>query len=676
MNYSLFAPAVALMNRLRYPVKFSLIGLLALIAIAVQLGAQALKLTGQAGLARNELVATELLRPLAKVVQLTQQHRDLSVSVLRGNAAMKDALSANQTELDAAVAAVSKVETKLDPVLHAEAAWQKLKKRWEALRSDGMSLSTVENTTAHSALIGQLLREQVQVADAGGLTVDPDIDANYLGAAAVTQLPEVLEQLGRLRSLGELVLTKKELGGPQQADFAVHVHVLNQALDRLRQDLDKAASANHALAAGLDTFSKELAATSGGVLDMVNNDILTSGFSIPPKDYFDKATAAIDVGYSKLFDTLLPTLDTRIKARIAGLQRQLLWQSALALAMFALLAYLALGIYFSVMTSVRQLSSGSAALAGGDLTSRIALDSRDELSQVAVSFNHMAESFSKLLHKVQQTAANVATAANETARSSIKVSESSHVQSEAAGSMAAAVEQMTVGVGQISELAGSAQQISMQNGGLSSEGGEIVAKTVREMEQIAQMVNDSAKIIAELGLHSDNISAVVGVIKEIADQTNLLALNAAIEAARAGEQGRGFAVVADEVRKLAERTSQSTQEIGAMIQSIQSGTGNAVASMKASVTRVADGVALSRQAGEAIGKVKDGAGQVSQAVTDISQALREQSVANNEISRNVERIAQMAEENNAAVLTTSAAAQQLERLSAELATEVRRFRVD
>jgi methyl-accepting chemotaxis protein len=196
------------------------------------------------------------------------------------------------------------------------------------------------------------------------------------------------------------------------------------------------------------------------------------------------------------------------------------------------------------------------------------------------------------------------------------------------------------------------------------------------MKRIAESVEQSAKLIEELGRQSDRISAIVNVIKDIADQTNLLALNAAIEAARAGESGRGFAVVADEVRKLAERTTKSTQDIASMIASIQSGTSQAVESMHSGVERVAGGVELAMRAGEAMERIKSGALRVVQSVDDISLALKEQSAASVEIAGNVEKIAQMAEENNAAVAGTTATARELERLAAGLQGEIRRYRVN
>jgi methyl-accepting chemotaxis protein len=198
---------------------------------------------------------------------------------------------------------------------------------------------------------------------------------------------------------------------------------------------------------------------------------------------------------------------------------------------------------------------------------------------------------------------------------------------------------------------------------------------VDEMSRISASVRESSAVILDLEQRSRDISAIVKAIKEIAEQTNLLALNAAIEAARAGEQGRGFAVVADEVRKLAERTTLSTQEIAGMIDQIQKGTRTAVSSMEAGMRRVDSGVELAGQAGDAIGRIKASAEQVVGVVDSISAALREQSAASNDIARKVEQIAQMSEENTAAVQNTAVTARDLGQLSAFLESAVKRFNI-
>jgi len=187
-------------------------------------------------------------------------------------------------------------------------------------------------------------------------------------------------------------------------------------------------------------------------------------------------------------------------------------------------------------------------------------------------------------------------------------------------------------------------------------------------------VQSSSTIVEDLGRQSDQITSIVNTIKEIADQTNLLALNAAIEAARAGEQGRGFAVVADEVRKLAERTSLSTTEIGGMVAKIQNGTRSAVSSMQAGVVQVSNGVELANQAGDSINRIRDGAERVTHVVNGISDSISEQSSAGNQIAHQLETIAQMSEESAIAVGHTATAARHLHSLSASLHKTVAQFK--
>ena len=223
---NVFAPAVALMNRFKYPARFMLIGFFVILTIAILLGSLANNLQATIDLSRKELAAIELIRPLARQVQLTQEHRGLSAGVLGGNAAMKDKLSAKQAEVEAAVAALGEVENRLGPVLNVGAEWAGIKQDWEKLRTGGGSLSAQENLAAHTALIERLLRYQTEVADAGVLSGDPDIDTFYLIDTMVNRLPELLERLGRLRAKGTGALAKKALTQQDRTDFSVHLAAL------------------------------------------------------------------------------------------------------------------------------------------------------------------------------------------------------------------------------------------------------------------------------------------------------------------------------------------------------------------------------------------------------------------------------------------------------------------
>jgi len=334
--------------------------------------------------------------------------------------------------------------------------------------------------------------------------------------------------------------------------------------------------------------------------------------------------------------------------------------------------------YFTVRYLTRSLheaGEAAAAIAAGDLTRAMPEAGRDEMGAFIARLTRMRDDLRELIAGIAGNARALAQAAGDLSTSAAGSARSTEMQAEAASSMAASVEQLSVSIDQVEEHAREARAVTQDSSTRSGEGGRIIHQAAGEMKRIAEAVNGTASTIRELEGYSEQISSIVQVIKDIADQTNLLALNAAIEAARAGEQGRGFAVVADEVRKLAERTGNSTQEIGAMIAKIQQGTERAAQEMEAGVRQVDAGVHLAHQAGDSVTGIQAGAERATHAVDDISLALREQTVAARDIAQKVERIAQGSEENSAAVAQTAAAAQRLEQLAAELNALAARFRV-
>ncbi|MDO9596931.1 MAG: methyl-accepting chemotaxis protein, partial [Azoarcus sp.] len=349
-----------------------------------------------------------------------------------------------------------------------------------------------------------------------------------------------------------------------------------------------------------------------------------------------------------------------------------------SLVVFAALSGLLLGI--AVLRSIKrpldEAVGAAESVAAGSLDRQIALTGGDnEFGRLEVALDGMRKNLRQVIGELQGASSQLSVSATQLATSADSVSSASGQQSEAASSMAASVEEVTVSINHVADSAREAARLAQEAGTQSESGGLVINEAVERMHHIASGIHQATERMGSLRDRTGEISRVVGVIRDVADQTNLLALNAAIEAARAGEQGRGFAVVADEVRKLAERTAVSTTEISQLTGAIQQSVGDVFAVMEQSAASAAGGVDVANRAGEAVGRITASARAVDDVVGDISNALREQGAATNDIARNVERIADMAEHNAGVVSQTSAAAHGLQTIATRIDEMLRRFRL-
>jgi methyl-accepting chemotaxis protein len=317
-------------------------------------------------------------------------------------------------------------------------------------------------------------------------------------------------------------------------------------------------------------------------------------------------------------------------------------------------------------------------LGEGDLTASIGdadTASHNEIDRLAASVNRTGSQIGSLVQGLSGSMHQLSSAASQLGDASGQAAQTAQSQSEATAGMAAAIEELTVSISHIADSARDADGITQQARRASSDGTTVVNEAVAEMQQIAVQLEASGKQIAGFAASSQEIVGIIGVIRGIADQTNLLALNAAIEAARAGEQGRGFAVVADEVRKLAERTSQSTVDIEGMIGKVRTETQESVVRMEAIATRMGIGMQKAQAAGDALEQIVAHSDKTASAVQQIAHATSEQRQASSDIARTVERIAQMSEENSAVTAQNTSAANALLELATDMRTLVGRFRL-
>jgi methyl-accepting chemotaxis protein len=302
----------------------------------------------------------------------------------------------------------------------------------------------------------------------------------------------------------------------------------------------------------------------------------------------------------------------------------------------------------------------------GDLTRRASIEGNDEIAQTAAEFNRLIESFQTIIGKVFFNSVEVARASRLLIDEARCVAFGSNQQRDSALATAAEMSQLTAQMHEVSQNATETASLADTSSELSTEGVKIVSEASAEMERISASVTQSAHVVHALGERSKAISGIVLTIREIADQTNLLALNAAIEAARAGEQGRGFAVVADEVRKLAERTAKATGEITQMITEIQGETQSAIVSIEAGTGQAKNGADLARQAASSLERINSGARVTMEKVAAIASAVDQQSRSGQSIADNVTQIREMAETNSSAAEQTLGEANQLDYLATNL----------
>ena len=460
-----------------------------------------------------------------------------------------------------------------------------------------------------------------------------------------------------------------------------------QNLDKARKDFAAARDAAGKTAANVEGFSaaparldpliQAQAEAQGAVLDALKASQVDEGKAL----INSRETPAWRALKQALLDDLAALHQVADQQRgDAASQAERLERIALILACLAVL--IGIGSAVTTLAYVRRELGGepayarqvASAVASGDLSQTIAVDNQTGNSLLA-ALAAMQEQLRQLVGTLAGHARDVEQTASRMTQVTDQVAAGSRQQLDRADEMVANVNSLAASLGEVMHAVSEAERIVDESTRISGSGAALASKAAGETDAMATSVRQTAGHVQELGTLSSQISSILGVISDIAGQTNLLALNAAIEAARAGEQGRGFAVVADEVRKLAERTSQSTAEISAMVERIQSGTQRAVAGMESGLLQVGESVDLSNQARDAFDRMNASSLAVNQVVQQIAQSISRENASEQAIHHHVEQVRNLIEQNDRAMQEAVHSANRLNATSTALNQAVARFRL-
>lgn len=415
-----------------------------------------------------------------------------------------------------------------------------------------------------------------------------------------------------------------------------------------------------------------------------NNDVIELSFAgntVEAVNVFNREASPLIAKLRSAFTALVQYQEERMELSQVEASRRFEKSRITSFAIIAMAVLIGIAISIVITRSITvplgQMRSmiQDIAQGEGDLTKRLNADSRDELGETCRWFNVFVDKLHGIISQISSTSTQVAAASSQLNATAENIATGAEEVVAQAETVATSGEEMSATSGNIAQNCQMAAEGAQRASQAARNGAEVVDKTVLVMGQIASNVQESARTVESLGARSDQIGAIIGTIEDIADQTNLLALNAAIEAARAGEQGRGFAVVADEVRALAERTTSATREIGEMIKAIQGETKGAVYAMEQGVKRVETGTAEAARSGEALRDILTQVNDVAMQVNQIATAAEEQTATTSEISSNMQQITAVVQQTSNGAQESATAAAQLSGNAEELQRLVRQFRL-
>ncbi len=668
----LLSPAIRLMNRMNYLYKFSLINLLFLIPLLGLAYLQLNEIAESRQMTRTGQLGINSLGQAIKQVELASELRDLAVIQGSGVELENERAGLKQEYLQGLEQLQQRLGTGASTTLmqQMDKLRQMVQEKNHVGAADSAFLFVKNNSLVLESwiLVHRLSYET-------GVYQDRDPNNFILMKIALDSLESLLENQGQKRAFSAQVMKSGMLNSNL-------MDIMNQVMDSLLEDQTRLESSLRPIFATQGQFGSELVALANQLSDRLkqgterfdNTLLVEEDLNHDWREYYQQDSATSRAAYALIYGALEYVAD-RLEARDQAENGYFIGLLSSIILIFLVTNYLMLAFNFSVRNSIQAILDTADGVADGDMTCRVQISNTDELGTLAQRFNQMTERMHQLLSEVTTTVAAVVSQAGQVGGIAQQSSEAVETQRRETDMVATAINQMVVSVQEVADRTQIASQESEEVDQQAVQGQRLVSNTLADIGQLSQDMDKAMQVIHLLVKDSDSITQVLDVIKGVAEQTNLLALNAAIEAARAGEQGRGFAVVADEVRTLAKRTQDATAEIEDMINRLQSGVSDAVQAMEVSHEKVGQTVTNSAEVGQTLEHISTAISRIVEFNTQIAATGEQQTMVANEIERNVQSISDVGSQTADGARGTAEACQQMTLQAERLQTMVASFRV-
>lgn len=674
---SLLYPAVALMNRLSFGMKFTLISVLFLLPMLATNYYLVRDSWREFQGTRVELQSLDLLgSSLALRRELETLNNQVQINVILGQ-------SGKSADLEAQITALEQRVLERLQGLHAMATQPEQVEVFENKRDELIAAFKAQQQETSllnkAALIGKLLNQAQMlsqiIASQAGLSRDAQSDLRQLSDLVTAVTPQVTQILGEGRAMGAYSLGQGFINSSSSTRFDELLQQVEKLQGEYGLKLQDALGASNAAHAALDSLAQASQASLKQGSELFEEQVvMAETLDTPWQGFYDGVSQLMAKTY-QLDDATLAFIGRQLEQRLTQNRLHMVLLVAALVAVFALIFYLYAGFFVSTRTTLRSLGAMMDKVAAGDMTVTFVAHSRDELGDLGQVFNGTVAKIHDLIERVGHTVSQVELQASQVQTVSAQSNQAVSGQRSQIEQVATAMNQMSATAQEVARSAAAAVNSAQSVNDETVSGRALVQSQQSGIARLALEIDESVRVINQLAADSQSISSVLEVIKSIAEQTNLLALNAAIEAARAGEQGRGFAVVADEVRTLARRTQHSTGEIEQMISRLHSGVGAAVKAMGSSHEMASGTVGQSEKVQHALENILGAVGMIVDQNQQIAAAVEQQTAVAHDIDQNIVQINRAGEHAAQGAQQTEAASRQLSAQVIELKQLIGAFRV-